>query len=140
MAAVGKLREDLRAMRVDALGHLGEAGNDRGIPGFEKPSGHLAGGMDRQTLRDDQSYAAARALLVVGGKIGGWHAFEAAERGEMRLKHRAVAQRDAGKGQRHEQMRESFGGRGVLHRMSRWLRPVNRGRAPKGALASMAKS
>ena len=62
--------------------------------------------MDRLALGDDQTDAAARALLVIGGQIVGRHPIQVAKRSEMRLEDRAVTQRDVPERERREQMRE----------------------------------
>ena len=94
-------------MGVHAGRHLSQAGDDRRIPGVEEASGHFSARVDRLAFGNDQTYAAASALLVVSGQVVRRHTLKTAERGEMRLKHRAVTKCDAADGKRREQMRES---------------------------------
>ena len=118
VAAVGELSEELGAMPVDRLSHLGHARHDYRVPGIDEAARHLAGRVDGLALEDDKPDAAACPFLMIGNVVIGGHAVGMAERREVRLKHDAVAQRNAPDREGTEQMGKSAAG-------SRFLRHVS---------------
>ena len=103
-----QLAEDLGAVRVDGLGDLAKARNDRRVPCVDEAPGHLAGRMDRLAFEHDQPDAATGPLLMVGHMIVRRHAVEGAEGGEMRLKDEPIAKLDVENAEGREQERKGW--------------------------------
>ena len=109
MAAVRELAENLRSVAVDGIRDVPQQRNGLRVPSINEAAGHFAGRMDGLAFDDDQPDATARAFLVIGHMGVGRLALKRAERREMGLENKAIAQLNSTDSKRAEKQRIPIG-------------------------------